>query len=143
MTRRTTRAGTQAGTRASTVASTAQPAANEVHLIGRVAGAAVSRILPSGDTVTMLRVVVDRPPSARRQGGAGSDTVDCAMWTARLRQRAGAVTPGTVVEIDGALRRRFWRTAGGPASRYEVEVSALRRVSPTASPERRPRAGPG
>ena len=120
-----------------------RPAANEVHLIGRVAGAAVSRILPSGETVTMLRVVVDRPPSPRRQGGPPSDTVDCAVWTARLRQRAGAVTPGTVVEIDGALRRRFWRTSAGAASRYEVEVTALRRVSPTVPPDGRPRARPG
>ena len=35
----------------------------------------------------------------------------------------------SVVEIEGTLRRRFWRSAGGPTSRYEVEVVALRRLT--------------
>ena len=33
-----------------------------------------------------------------------------------------------MVEVEGVLRRRFWRGAAGPASRYEVEVVALRRL---------------
>jgi single-strand DNA-binding protein len=106
---------------------------NEVHLVGRVAAEAASRVLPSGDTVTLLRLVVDRPPGARRTARAPTtDTLDCAIWTARVRQRAERLEPGHVVEIDGALRRRFWRTAGGPASTYEVEVRTLRRLSGSA-----------
>jgi single-strand DNA-binding protein len=115
--------------------------ANEVHLIGRVAAPAASRSLPSGDIVTVLRVVVDRPASARRSVRTPStDTVDCAIWTARIRQRAQALVPGTVVEIEGSLRRRFWRTPGGAASRYEVEVHGLRRV-PQAATAARSRSG--
>jgi single-strand DNA-binding protein len=38
--------------------------------------------------------------------------------------------PGTLVEIQGALRRRFWRTPTGSVSRYEVEVISLRRLPP-------------
>jgi single-strand DNA-binding protein len=115
--------------------------ANEVHLIGRVAAAAVSRSLPSGDIVTVLRVVVDRPASARRSVRTPStDTVDCAIWTARIRQRAQTLEPGTVVEVEGSLRRRFWRTPGGAASRYEVEVHGLRRL-PQASPAQRDGSG--
>lgn len=115
-------------------APTATDAVNEVHLVGRVAAAAASRVLPSGDVVTLLRLVVDRPPAARRSVRAPTnDTLDCAIWTARIRQRAERLEPGSVVEIDGALRRRFWRTAGGAASRYEVEVRSLRRVTRSAS----------
>jgi single-strand DNA-binding protein len=106
------------------------PSANEVHLIGRVAATVASRTLPSGDIVTVLRLVVARPPAARRSTRTPSaDTVDCAIWTAKIRQRAEKLQPGTVVEVDGALRRRFWRTPGGAASRYEVEVYGLRRMA--------------
>lgn len=103
---------------------------NEVHLVGRVSAAGQSRALPSGDLLTVLRVVVARPQTSRRSARTPTvDTVECAIWTAQLRRRALALPAGTLVEIDGALRRRFWRTPGGPASRYEVEVRALRRVS--------------
>jgi single-strand DNA-binding protein len=34
-----------------------------------------------------------------------------------------------VIEVEGALRRRFFRTASGAASRYEVEVTVLSRVA--------------
>jgi single-strand DNA-binding protein len=111
--------------------SDGREAVNQVHLVGRVAAPAASRTLPSGDTVTVLRVVVDRPPPSRRSPPRAptTDTLDCAIWTARLRQRAAALVPGAIVEVDGALRRRFWRSGSGPVSRYEVEVAALRRVS--------------
>jgi single-strand DNA-binding protein len=38
------------------------------------------------------------------------------------------VPDGTEVEVRGSLRRRFWRSPTGPASRYEVEVRSLRRT---------------
>lgn len=104
--------------------------ANEVRLVGRVATGATTRELPSGDTVTMLRVVVARPPRARRPRGPSSDTLDCAVWSARLRERAARLPPGALVEVQGALRRRFWRSPTGSASRYEVEVVSLRRLPP-------------
>lgn len=83
--------------------------------------AAAERELPSGDELVTSRLVVGR-------AGPGVDTIDCAIWPSTLRRRALAVPEGTVVEVDGSLRRRFWRTPAGAASRYEVEVSALRRV---------------
>ena len=117
---------------------------NEVRLVGRLAAEADSRTLPSGDTVALVRVVVDRP--ATRRSGAGRapsvDTVDCAIWTAALRRRAASLKPGTVIEVEGSLRRRFWRAPGGGAvSRYEVEVSAVRVVRASgAAPPPRPKA---
>jgi single-strand DNA-binding protein len=99
--------------------------ANEVRLVGRVSGEVEARVLPSGDEVALLRLVVPRPARSRR--GPGVDTLDLACWTARTRARAGGLGEGDVVEVAGSLRRRFYRTGGGAASRYEVEVASLRR----------------
>jgi single-strand DNA-binding protein len=109
-------------------------AVNEVHLVGRVAAAAATRELPSGDVVTVVRLVVERPPTTRRMARTPTvDTFDCALWSARLRQRAATLEVGAMVEVDGSLRRRFWRSPAGPASRYEVEVSRIRRLRPSRS----------
>lgn len=100
---------------------------NTVHLVGRVSAAGEPRELPSGDVVVMLRVVV--PRRARLGKGASVDTIDVACWSARARRTAARVAVGDQVEVDGALRRRFFRTGAGVASRYEVEASALRRCA--------------
>lgn len=101
---------------------------NEVRLFGRVSGAPRTLELPSGDEVVSWRLVVDRAPSARTTGNR-VDTIDCAAWTAALRRRAERLSDGESVRVVGRLRRRFWRGAAGPASRHEVEVIRLERVS--------------
>lgn len=92
---------------------------NEVVLTGRVSGDPEHRQMPSGDELVTLRVVVVR--------GAGQpvDTIDCACWSAGARRAARGVKDGTRVRIEGSIRRRFFRTPGGAASRYEVEVTRL------------------
>lgn len=96
---------------------------NEVLLVGRLAAAPEQRALPSGDEITCWRLVVGRD-------GGGQDTFDCTAWTARPRRASAAWQPGDTVEVEGALRRRFWRGAGGaPASRYDIEVLRARRLA--------------
>ena len=119
--------------------------ANEVRLVGRLASAPVRRVLPSGDELLSFRLVVDRaagPPGPRRAGRAADgaapgrvarsptvDTLDCTAWRKDVQRAVGRAGPGDVLEVRGALRRRFWRSpSGGPASRSEVEVSSARRV---------------
>ena len=82
---------------------------NEVHLVGRVSADPVLLTLPSGDSVVSVRLVVERarPPA------------------------------GDVVEVDGSLRRRFWRAEGVPQSRYEVELSGARRLARARAPQTR------
>lgn len=106
---------------------------NEVVLVGRVSGDPEERELPSGDALVVWRVVVERPVP-RRAAPAGVraptvDTLDCVAWTAPVRRTARGLADGDVVAVEGALRRRFWRAGGAAASRTEVEVEQLRRLS--------------
>jgi single-strand DNA-binding protein len=99
---------------------------NEVRIRGRLSSEAEPRELPSGDVVVTFRVIVDRmPPEAGRQR---VDTIDCAAWTARVQRSAQSWSPGDLVEVTGALRRRFRRSGTGVSSRFEVEVTRARRA---------------
>lgn len=102
---------------------------NEVLLTGRVSGVPEERELPSGDRVVQLRVVVRRAPARGRTGGSRAvvDTIDLSCWTRPLQRKALKLGAGDLVTVHGALRRRFWRSPGGPSSRYEVEVTVLDR----------------
>lgn len=106
----------------------APPAArNSVSLAGRVSSAPLERELPSGDKVVTFRVVLPRersPMTARSK--QSSDWVDCAAWGARARRSAASWQVGDHVEIEGALRRRFFRDDGGSVTRLEVEMTAGR-----------------
>ena len=105
--------------------------------------------MPSGDEVVQFRVVIRRPPAkrpARRAaiggngdgGGSGSagtnsvtrtqvDTIEVACWSASSRRAARRFTEGDVVQVQGALRRRFYRAGPATVSRYEVEAATVRR----------------
>ena len=97
---------------------------NEVRLVGRVSGTPEARELPSGDTVVQLRVVVGRPHSDRK---TQVDTIDVSCWTGGARRSALRQHEGDVVEVTGALRRRFYRAGASTQSRYEVEATMVRR----------------
>ncbi len=108
--------------------------------------------MPSGDEVVQFRVVIRRPPAKKRparatpegagQGSGAStgtssgtssvtrtqvDTIDVACWSASSRRAARRFTEGDVVEVQGALRRRFYRAGPATVSRYEVEAATVRR----------------
>jgi single-strand DNA-binding protein len=106
---------------------------NEVRLLGRVSAEPEVREMPSGDELVTWRLVVDRGPT-RRAVPAGTrvptvDTLDCVAWSAAVRRTARGLAAGDVVEVSGALRKRFWRTGAGASSRTEVEVARVRRVA--------------
>jgi single-strand DNA-binding protein len=99
---------------------------NSVRLVGRVSATGEPRELPSGDTVLTLRVVVPRD-ERRDRARAGVDTIDVACWSAAARRSAARCAVDDHVEVEGALRRRFFRAGGSVASRYEVEARRLTR----------------
>jgi len=134
----TSATGAASGTKSTTGASQdgTVPGRNEVAIRGRLAAEAEERELPSGDHIAVLRVVVPRDaPAGRRRPAvdgprrATVDTIDVVCWTAATRRTAMRLRAGDLVELEGALRRRFFGGPGGRQSRYEVEASALRRVS--------------
>jgi single-strand DNA-binding protein len=109
---------------------------NEVLLVGRLSAAPEMRVLPSGDEITTWRLVVARDEVS--EGRPGQDTIDCTAWTPRARKSASTWDAGDVVEIEGSLRRRFWKTPAALASRCEIEVSRVRRVAKAAPRQRTP-----
>lgn len=96
---------------------------NEVSLTGRVSSSPIERELPSGDRVVTFRLVMtrDRTPMTAKSKQV-SDWVDCAAWGGRVRRAVASWQVGDRVEIEGALRRRFFRDGGGASTRLEVEV---------------------
>lgn len=121
---------------ASAEAREAKPAekdVNEVRLVGRVSGSPEERTLPSGDVLLTFRLVVRRDEGSRRPRQT-VDVLDCAVWSGRVRRTAGRWQPDDLVEVRGAVRRRFFRsTTGGAASRVEVEVSSGRLIRRAAT----------
>lgn len=107
---------------------------NDVALRGRLAAAPEVRELSSGDEVAAFRLIVGRDPRdgpARADGkrGVTVDTLDCSAWRPPVRRQVARWQPGDVVEVEGSLRRRFYRTAGAPVSRWDVLVRSARRVT--------------
>jgi single-strand DNA-binding protein len=102
---------------------------NEVLLSGRVSGQPQRRVLPSGDSMVSLRIVVPRPARRRKPlRGAQVDTLDCVAWLARPRGVLESLRPADRVQVRGSLRRRFWRGEHGPMSKVEIEVLHARRL---------------
>lgn len=109
------------------------PSDNQVRIVGRLSDVAQERALPSGDTVWTFRLIVSRPEQDRRGSRATVDVVPCTVWRGRLRGRVGGWQPDDVVEIRGALRRRFFRAGGAAASVIEVEASGGKVIRRAAS----------
>jgi single-strand DNA-binding protein len=104
-------------------------ARNEVVLCGRVAAPAEERELPSGAVILTTRVIVDRDSGASARSGQRVDTIDCVAWTPRVQRSLRHWEAGHCVQVEGAIRRRFFRGAAGPVSRVEVEIKATRRLA--------------
>ncbi|MBO0829067.1 MAG: single-stranded DNA-binding protein [Streptosporangiales bacterium] len=100
--------------------------------------------LPSGDEVVTWRVVVARDPTNAPSGADGRsgptvDTLDCAAWRAGVRRQALRWREGDVVEIEGAVHRRYYRTgAGQTVSRHEIVAHRVRRLGRAPADERDP-----
>ncbi|GAA2088598.1 single-stranded DNA-binding protein [Actinomadura alba] len=98
------------------------PYVNDVALVGRLSGGVECKPLPSGDTVVEWRLVVERPPETRHRQKV-VDTIDCVSYDERFRYLTSDWRHGDLIEVRGAIRRRFWRTmSGATASRCEIEV---------------------
>lgn len=105
---------------------------SQVALVGRLGAQVRSKELPSGDVITSFTVIVDRP-TRERSGGQNAATVDaiaCTTTRARPRSVVERLEPGTLVSVEGTLRRRFWRggAGGGVGSTMEVVVRSVHKA---------------
>ena len=95
---------------------------NDLLLRGRVSNEAISKELPSGDKVVEFRLIVTRSERT------GVDTLDIAAWSAKVRKIALSLEADDWVEVSGSIRRRFWQSAAGVASRWQVEADEIVRI---------------
>ena len=101
--------------------------ANEVRLVGRLSADPAELTLPSGDTLWTFRLVVERSGAGARRGQP-FDTLDCAVWGGRVKRSVPTWSHDDVVEVTGAIRRRFYAAGTAKVSRYQVEVSGGRLI---------------
>jgi len=106
---------------------------NDVVLRGRLSAPPELRPLPSGDTLLVLKLVVRREKPRPR--GPRSDVITCVTLLPAVQRYAAAWTTDDVVEVEGALQRRFWRTPTGTAVAYEVNCRRGRRLVRGAQPQ--------
>ena len=95
---------------------------NDLLLRGRVSNEAISKELPSGDKVVEFRLIVTRSERT------GVDTLDIAAWSAKVRKIALSLEADDWVEVSGSIRRRFWQSPAGVASRWQVEADEIVRI---------------
>jgi single-strand DNA-binding protein len=100
---------------------------NQVALVGRLSGEPKEKVLPSGSKVVEFRLVVERD-----KGFSGSkqlvDTIDIAIWSALGRRSALKLDENDWISVNGAIRRRFWQSPTGLASRWQVEASEINSI---------------
>jgi single-strand DNA-binding protein len=94
---------------------------NDVALRGWVTTIASERELPSGDLVVQFRIAITRP-----EGGV--DTIDLESWSAKTRRTASSLKDGEWIEVSGSIRRRFWKSGAGLASRWQVVTAEIKRL---------------
>ncbi|MPQ99766.1 single-stranded DNA-binding protein [Modestobacter sp. I12A-02628] len=109
---------------------------DDVVLRGRLSAPAELRVLPSGDPLVVFRLVVERDDP--RPQVPATDTITCISFLPALRRYAVAWAAADLIEVEGALQRRFWRTVSGTGTTYEVDCRRGRKVARagTGSPAR-------
>jgi single-strand DNA-binding protein len=100
---------------------------NQVALVGRLSGEAKEKVLPSGSKVVEFRLVIEREKD--RSGSKQLvDTIDIATWSAAGRKSALKLDENAWISVNGAIRRRFWQSPTGLASRWQVEASEIKSI---------------
>ncbi|ASU84606.1 single-stranded DNA-binding protein [Nocardiopsis gilva YIM 90087] len=93
-------------------------------LAGRVTAEPYVRELPSGDHLVTWRISVARPPANRRPNQP-ADPITCVSFRPDIEEATRGWRIGDVVQVSGALRRRFWRSSKGSTSVIEVEAASV------------------
>ena len=95
---------------------------NSVLIRGRVSSLGIEKIMPSQDRVVEFRIVINR------ETRTGVDVLDIGAWNSKARRKALTLKVDEWVEIEGSIHRRFWQSAHGLASRWQIESSEITRI---------------
>ncbi len=93
---------------------------------------------PSADTDTMWALHV--PAGAGKRGG---DRFDCRVANPEIVASCSDWAVGAVVEVQGSLRRRFFRAGGATVSKVEIAVTSATLVEAASAAVERPTPAPG
>jgi single-strand DNA-binding protein len=101
---------------------------NDVTLVGEITQAPQERTLASGAEIVTFRVDV----AGDGEDAGGRDSFECTVRAARTRRAVLAWRLGDVVEVNGAVRRRFYRVGGASRPFVVIEADRARRVRATS-----------
>jgi len=93
---------------------------------------------PSADTDTMWALQV--PAGAGKRGG---DRFDCRVANPEIVASCSDWAVGAVVEVQGSLRRRFFRAGGATVSKVEIAVTSATLVEAAPATVEPPAPAPG
>ena len=108
-------------------AATAEPTTlhrNEVHLAGEIATAPEERTLSDGRGAVTFRIEV----RAETADGATRDSLDITLTGSRARKAALAWEVGDVVEVEGVVRRKFYKVGAMSKPFTVIEAERAKRL---------------
>lgn len=109
---------------------------NKVILIGRLVKDPETRILPSGVTVTSMRIAVNRKPT--REGTVSADFFDVVAWRQLGELCARYLKKGQRIAVEGSLRLRSWQDQNGNyQSKIEIMAENIQFLEPKAQAQPR------
>lgn len=104
---------------------------NKVILIGRLVKDPETRVLPSGVTVTSMRIAVNRRPT--REGVSNADFFDIIAWRQLAEICSRYLKKGQRIAVEGSLRQRSWQDQNGNyQSRIEIVADNIQFLEPKA-----------
>lgn len=102
---------------------------NRVILIGRLVRDPESRVLPSGVTVTSMRIAVNRRPT--REGVSNADFFDIIAWRQLAEICSRYLKKGQRIAVEGSLRQRSWQDQNGNyQSKIEIVADNIQFLEP-------------
>lgn len=111
-------------------ASDQESAVNAVFLAGTLTDPAQERALAGGVKVVRWTLRVLRDPDR-----VGTDLIDCVALDEDLQLRALRWPQGGSLFVEGAIRRRFFRSGGRTITRVEVEARVVTELAAGETPQ--------
>jgi single-strand DNA-binding protein len=97
---------------------------NEVYLVGEVSSTPEERTLSDGRGAVTFRLEVRTDSSA----GGNRDSLDITLTSPRARKAALAWAVGDLVEVQGVVRRKFYKVGAASKPFTVIEAERAKRL---------------